>query len=262
MLSTESSRSATAVGLMFGGVVHLLFAMTVCHLVWFLAGHSPADPSPLRWDASVAETVSIDALLAVGFAIPHSVFLLPAVRRRLVGPVIRSHLYGCFYCALTCAALLVTILGWQKSDVVVWAAPDWLAAWITAAFVASWALLLYSLHLTGLGHQTGFTSWWRWARGRPPARREFVTGGLYGILRHPVYLSFLGLVWFTPVITLDRAVLIAIWTAYIFVGSVLKDRRLLHFIGDPYRVYQARVPGYPGWPLGPLGRIPLPARQP
>lgn len=261
MLSTESSRWATAIGLAFGGVTHLLFAVTVYHLVWFLAGHSPTHPSSLQWNAPVVEAVVIDALLAIGFALPHSLFLMPAVRRRLVGPVIRSELYGCFYCVVTCIALLVTMLNWRRSDVVVWATPDGIAWWIRAAFVASWALLLYSLHLTGLGHQTGFTSWWRWARGQPPVRREFVTRGLYGVLRHPVYLSFLGLVWFTPVITLDRAVLIAVWTTYIFLGSVLKDRRLLHFIGDPYRRYQSRVPGYPGWPFGPLARIPLPARQ-
>jgi protein-S-isoprenylcysteine O-methyltransferase Ste14 len=47
----------------------------------------------------------------------------------------------------------------------------------------------------------------------------------------------------------------AVWTAYIVVGSVLKDRRLLHFIGNEYRGYRARVPGYPGIPFGPLARI-------
>jgi len=42
---------------------------------------------------------------------------------------------------------------------------------------------------------------------------------------------------------------------YIFVGSVLKDRRLLRFLGPIYRDYQARVPGYPGMPFGPLARV-------
>ena len=56
--------------------------------------------------------------------------------------------------------------------------------------------------------------------------------------------------------TLDRAILCAVWTAYIYVGSTLKDRRLLHYIGEPYRQYQERVAGYPFIPVGPLGRIP------
>ena len=56
----------------------------------------------------------------------------------------------------------------------------------------------------------------------------------------------------------DRAVLMAVWTVYIFVGSVLKDRRLAGFLGGVYRDYQTRVPGYPGMSFGPLARLPRP----
>jgi protein-S-isoprenylcysteine O-methyltransferase Ste14 len=93
-------------------------------------------------------------------------------------------------------------------------------------------------------------------RGVPQPRREFVERNAYRVLRHPVYLSFLGLIWFAPLVTLNRVVLMAVWSAYILVGSVLKDRRLVHFIGEDYRGYQSRVPGYPGIPFGPLARIP------
>ena len=85
--------------------------------------------------------------------------------------------------------------------------------------------------------------------------------GAYLWLRHPVYLSFLGLIWFTPTMTADHAVLTGIWTTYIFVGSCLKDRRLLFYLGDSYRNYQAAVAGYPGMPLGPLARRPLAAPE-
>jgi hypothetical protein len=55
--------------------------------------------------------------------------------------------------------------------------------------------------------------------------------------------------------TADRAILTAVWTAYVFVGSYLKDRRLLYYVGEPYRRYLAEVPGYPGMVAGPLGRV-------
>ena len=38
-------------------------------------------------------------------------------------------------------------------------------------------------------------------------------------------------------------------------GSHLKDRRLLYYIGEPYRQYQERVAGYPFIPAGPLGKV-------
>jgi hypothetical protein len=58
----------------------------------------------------------------------------------------------------------------------------------------------------------------------------------------PGYLSFLGLVWFVPVVTLGRAVLIAILTVSTSVCSVRKDRRLLFYVGDEYRSHQADAP--------------------
>lgn len=244
-------------GVVFGLATHALFAFTVWQLVWFLAGHAPAAP----WTASLTwaawPSLAIDWLLATMFAVPHSVLLLPGVRQRLSQHAIPAAFYGCFYCVVTCVVLLTTILCWQPSEVVVWAWPVSVRPWITAAFVGSWGMLFYSLHLTGLGYQTGWTPWWQWVRGLPATRREFRPRGAYRFLRHPVYLSFLGLVWFTPVITLDRAILIVAWTTYIFIGSSLKDRRLLFFIGRKYREYQSRVPGYPGMPLGPLARVPL-----
>jgi len=250
------------VGIAFGLATHGLFAFTVWHLVWFLAGHGPG-PGTGPGDASaLCRGAVIDAALAAMFAVPHSVLLLPAVRRALTARFVPQAFYGCFYCVVTCVVLLATILAWQPSTVVVWAWPAPLAPWVTAAFAGCWCLLLYALHLTGLGHQTGFTPWWRWVRELPQERREFQPRGAYRLLRHPVYLSFLGLIWFTPIVTLDRAVLIAIWTGYIYVGSVLKDRRLAFFIGDRYREYQASVPGYPGMPAGPLARVPVVTMSP
>jgi hypothetical protein len=58
--------------------------------------------------------------------------------------------------------------------------------------------------------------------------------------------------------TIDHALLTGTWTLYIFVGSVLKDRRLEFYLRDDYREYAARVPGYPGMPFGPLARWPKP----
>ena len=87
--------------------------------------------------------------------------------------------------------------------------------------------------------------------------RPFVPQSVYRFMRHTVYQSFLGLVWLVPVVTLDRAVLNGIWTVFIYVGSVLKERRLLFYVGDEYRSYESVVPGYPGMPFGPLSRVQL-----
>ena len=53
--------------------------------------------------------------------------------------------------------------------------------------------------------------------------------------------------------TADHVVLTGLWTVYIFLGSYLKDERLAFFLGNRYRDYQQRVPGYPFLYRGPLG---------
>ncbi len=233
-------------GTLFGLGTHVLFACTVWSLFWFLKGgrSSPAHPDGL-W---------LDVLLAGQFALWHSGLLLPSVRRRL-GAYVRDAFYGCLFCTVTCASLLLVFAGWEPGPVL-FRLEGGAATAIQGMFYLSWVALFYSLSLTGLGYQTGWTPWWAWFRGRKLPPRRFQPRGAYRWMRHPVYLSFLGLLWFTPVYTLDRLLLNLVWTAYIFVGSWLKDRRLLFYLGSTYREYLARVPGYPllGW--GPLGRIP------
>lgn len=248
----SDARMRRTAGILFGLLTHVLFAVTVWHLFWFLKGPTdvPSSTSP-----AIMRAATVDACLALAFALPHSVFLVPRVRKAIVGWGLAAPLYGCFYCVLSCTTLLCTILCWQPIHVVVWRWPAPLDRLVSAGFVASWVALVASLHLTGLGWQTGLTPWWAWVRRRPAPKREFIERGAYRVLRHPIYLSFLGLIWLVPVVTLDRAILIAVWSAYIYCGSVLKDRRLLSFLGDAYRDYQARVPGYPGMPIGPLARV-------
>ena len=182
-------------------------------------------------------------------------YLLPAVRRRLEC-WIPAAFYGLFFCITACLGLLLVMMQWRSSSLVVWQMTGSGAIAVEVAFAAGWPALVYSLYLSGLGYQTGWTAWWHWLRRRPEPRRQFRPRSAYRIMRHPVYLCFLGLIWFVPTVTLDRAVLIAIWTGYVFVGSYLKDRRLGYYLGGRYRKYQARVPGYPGMIFGPLARVP------
>lgn len=228
---------------------HLLLAVTVWYLFPFLMGGRPpgpgeADPAWWCWDAA----------LILQFVLPHSTLLHPRVRARLTR-VIPRPLYGCVFTVVTCTSLLTLVLLWRPCPVVLWEVDGPTALAVNAAYVLSWVMMAYGLSLTGYGRQTGWTPFWRWFRGLPPAARRFEVRGVYRVLRHRVYLNFLGLVWFTPLMTADRAVLVGWLTAYIGVGSVLKDRRLAGQLGDVYRLYQARVPGYPLAP-GPLGRIP------
>jgi protein-S-isoprenylcysteine O-methyltransferase Ste14 len=232
-----------SVGIAFGIGTQLLFAWTVVQLFTFLR-YGVSSPLAFSW--------WFDTLLAMSFAVPHSVLLIPEVQR-----AIRLYLpagwLGCLHCSITCCSLLIMTAVWTPSPYALWDLDGVGKSAVLGCFYAAWFALLYSISLTGFGYQTGFTQWWYWLRGQTPPRREFVIRGAYRFLRHPIYLSFVGIVWFTPRMSLDHLLLASVWTVYIVVGSMAKDRRMAHYIGAPYCEYAARVGGYPllrGTPLG------------
>ena len=233
-------------GLMAGVATHLLFGVTVWHLFWYLKGE-------IHVTDSHGGGVALNICLALGYGAIHSALLHPKIREPLSN-WISPPFYGLFFCVVTCVTLLALITGWSSSGVVMWEATGVVRTIISTAWYSSWAFLFYSLWLAGLGYQTGATPWWNWLQKKPAPPRRFQPRGAFLWMRHPVYLSFLGLVWFAPVMTIDRIELIACWTAYVLVGSWLKDQRLLHYVGEPYRIYQSQVAGYPGIMWGPLAR--------
>lgn len=233
-----------ACGIAFGIATHALFFYTLYRVFMFLfADRAPSPPGSLGYDF----------VLAAQFGVIHSFLLHHATRKRL-SSWIPAPFYGCFFSAATGVTLLVMFAGWRSAEPTIWRLTGPGRIMVEAAYVGSWLMLFYSLCVSGIGYQTGFLPWWHWVRGREQPRRAFVPRNIYLVLRHPVYLSFMATVWFNPVMTLDRLLLALVWTCYIFVGSWLKDERLIHYLGDTYRTYQERVPGYPFLPFGPLAR--------
>ena len=239
------SRIHRAFGIAYGFGNQMLFVITVWYLFWFLHDGAMSTVND-HW-------IVQDCSLAFFFAISHSVMLVPKTRKYL-SRWIPPAFYDSTFCVVTCISLLALFFGWRNSETVLWHVSGTLGVIIRVCFYASWGALLYSLALTGLGYQNGWTPFYYWLRRKRSPRREFKPRGAYKLIRHPVYLSFLGLVWFTPHMSLDHAALTTIWTAYIFYGSFLKDRRLEHFIGEPYKQYESQVSGYPLMPLGPLAK--------
>jgi methanethiol S-methyltransferase len=240
------SKVGRIVGWVFGIGTQILFLFTVVGLFRFLRFGSQ-NPLEAWW--------LVDLLLAIGFALPHSLLLAPPVQSH-IKRYVPAGLLGCIHCTVTCVSLLILFHFWGRSDLYLWKATGSVEIVVLGLFYASWIALFYSLWLTGLGYQTGLTPWWYWATKQKPPPRVFVTKGAFRFMRHPVYMSFLGLIWFTPEMTLDHAILTTVWTVYIYAGSYFKDRRLIRFIGEPYLAYAAKVVGLPLIGFGSLRRIP------
>ena len=81
---------------------------------------------------------------------------------------------------------------------------------------------------------------------RGPSSGGIATGGgidssgVLGLVRHPWYTAVVLLLWAGD---LDLAAVVGngVLTAYIVIGTLLEERKLVHEFGDAYRDYQQRV---------------------
>jgi methanethiol S-methyltransferase len=80
----------------------------------------------------------------------------------------------------------------------------------------------------------------RQAFGWPLRRRGLITTGPFGLVRHPLYLGWVLLVWGLPVMTGTQFVFAAISTAYLVIAVPFEERELMRTMGAEYEAY-ARV---------------------
>lgn len=110
------------------------------------------------------------------------------------------------------------------------------------------ALLVYGLLLFFLGTRVyelrtflGIRQWQN-RKKAPAPDLAFRSDGILARVRHPWYSGGIALIWgmgnVTDVFLLSRILL----TAYLVIGTLLEERRLVIELGEQYRAYQRRVP--------------------
>ncbi|MHB8173025.1 MAG: methyltransferase family protein [Nitrospirota bacterium] len=69
-----------------------------------------------------------------------------------------------------------------------------------------------------------------------------ITSGVYGLVRHPMYLAGILIFLFEPVITVNNLELRLLATAYFLFGMFIEERRFLQDFGGLYVDYRQKVP--------------------
>jgi protein-S-isoprenylcysteine O-methyltransferase Ste14 len=214
-----------------GGVVFVasLLYFTYAYLGRFGAAVDPATPP--------ARPVLINVALFAAFALHHSLFARARAKRRverLVSPAYERSVYV-WGSSLLFGAVCVL---WQPVPGALWTAPAGLAPILLAAELGGGVLSVVSarrldvLDLAGL-RQAAATS-------ATPAPTLIRTGP-YGLVRHPVYLGWIILVWVTPVMTGTRLVFAAVSTLYLAVAVLFEERDLEEIFGPGYADYRRQV---------------------
>jgi protein-S-isoprenylcysteine O-methyltransferase Ste14 len=71
---------------------------------------------------------------------------------------------------------------------------------------------------------------------------KFVTGGLYRLVRHPLYTAGLLFLWLSPQVTVNSFTLYVAATIYILIGAYFEERKLLREFGAAYAEYKSKTP--------------------
>jgi protein-S-isoprenylcysteine O-methyltransferase Ste14 len=131
---------------------------------------------------------------------------------------------------------------WAPLGGVIWSVESqWAELTLNALYLGSWGLLLYATFLINHFDLFGLRQVWLAFRKQDKHELKFVTPALYTIVRHPIYVGWLGIFWFTPVMTVTHVLLAVGVTGYILVGIKLEEHDLQKAHPE-YSQYMRKVP--------------------
>jgi protein-S-isoprenylcysteine O-methyltransferase Ste14 len=212
----------------------------VASLVYF--GMSYAGRYGLELDPTASGSpvvpLMVDTALFSAFALHHSIFARTGLKAALTR-VLPATLERSAYVWIASLLFLGVCAWWQPIAGVAWRLNG---AWRMAAFAAQLAAGLVTLvaaRQLGMLRLAGVRQ--TLATTRPAPSPTLDETGLYGLVRHPIYLAWLVLVWAAPAMTGTRAAFAILSSAYLFVAVPFEERDLRRVFGKAYADYSRRV---------------------
>lgn len=183
------------------------------------------------------------------FGVLHSLAACKPVKdwiKRQVGTRVYEGFYRLAYNVFAVFSLLpFAILLLFFPGVTIWQMDGVVALVFRALQVVGLIGLVVSLLQIDLGRFSGFSQLRAYLANEPlPLPAEpLQTDGIYRLMRHPLYVFSLLVIWFQPTMTEALLAFNLGATAYFLLGSRLEERRLIAVFGDEYRAYRRSI----GW---------------
>lgn len=204
-----------------------MFVGSLALTAWWFAVQW-ARPEPFGgWSAVV-----LNAALFSGFALHHSLFARSRVKLA-VAALVPGRLVRSCYVWLASALLILVLAAWQPVGAVLYGTDSWLS-WVHHAIQLCGVVLIAGavraidpLELAGIREETG--------------GQDLQTSGPYHLVRHPLYLGWLLIVFGPGLMTGDRLTFAIVTTMYLFIAVPWEERSLEQSFGQQYRRYKQEV---------------------
>ena len=240
-MAPPPGRGRIVLAIAFGMITHLIFAAAVLAMITAMFFGMSLSLGSVPWPLGALA----NGLLLLQFPLTHSLLLTKRGTRCLARLVPGTHgntLATSTYAIIASLQLLALFLLWTPSGVVWWRAEGTTLYVMTGAYVAAWLLLLKASFDAGPEVQSGALGWLSLLGKVKPRFPDMPTGGLFRVIRQPIYVAFALTLWSVPVWTPDQFVLAVTLTAYCLVAPRLKERRFEHRYGARFRAYAHDVP--------------------
>ncbi len=190
-------------------------------------------------DGPALSPVLIDVGLFSVFALHHSVFARGRVKAWMTR-LVPSALERSVYTWIASALLVAVCLLWRGVPGQLYEFRGWLAAPFFAIQFVGVLLTVRGSSTLGILDLAGVRQVVS-AADSGTDHVPLVTTGLYGFVRHPLYFSWLLVVFATPHMTMTRLTFAIVSSAYLGIAIPFEERGLIRVFGDEYRRYQRNV---------------------
>lgn len=214
----------------FGGALFVASLASFVFVYAIVLGRPPEVNS-----VSTGLAIGLNVAMFTVFALHHSAMARSGAKA-WISDVIPASLERSVYVWIASALFLGVTWMWVPVPGMAWElAGPWQWVGRAAQLLGLWMIaraagILDPLELAGIRQLHG--------RLRPVV---FKATGPFGLVRHPIYLGWILMVFGAPSMTMSRLVMAVVSSTYLVVAIPWEERSLIEAFGDRYREYQRRV---------------------
>ncbi len=232
--SKPKRRTGLAVWLSLGP---LLSALGVMGFVRLLIGVE--DSAALQGNIKI---LFADLSLLLLFVISHTFFARGIGRKwlnRPFGPEAERPLYV----LISGTTLFLLVSFWQQCGPLLWSSGAGIVATLLVIVqVVGLGLVAWSAFVVGAGGLAALPHLRALESGRSTPKQEFVALPPYSLIRQPMNLGFLLMLWAMPEVSADRLLLIVVLSIWITLVAPIEERDAELSFGSGYARYKDRTP--------------------
>lgn len=227
--------------LLYGAVAYVATLAVILYTVAFFGNAWVPKTIDSVAKAPLLQSLAINLGLVLLFGLQHSIMARSWFKRFLV-KVVPEAAERSTYVLMSSVMLAALMWYWQPLGGVVWDVRDPAAiAVITLVYYSGWMFMIWATCMLCHGDLFGIRQAWFAFRKRPYEECEFKTPAAYRVIRHPIYTSWIIVLWASPTMTLAHLVVAAGLTGYVLIGMGFEERDLVRQHPD-YEQYRRKVP--------------------